>query len=220
MAMHVTRRPIPLLVAAALASCVLGATAARAVAVQYHLFGHLVPVGEDLLSLDGATLDIVVDADTSVAPDLVAPLPTVAIAQYFESAIATITDRPGGAPDRSFTYQTLLTTFNWRGASAGESDGFEINSYEDVLLDGVTIRMPDLTYFFAPDFYGDAGVPPLPVFEAADVVRVSFQGEHLRDAQTGVNLYHFVLPEPGSGLLLPLGLLALCRASRGTWRSS
>ena len=164
-----------------LASAVfLGAASAHAIPVRYDLSAPLIAAGEDVLSLDGATLNIVVETDTTAVPDGTDPLPTNYIAWWFDTAVATITGRPNGAPDQSFSYQVMLTTGNERGGAPGP-DLFEIDGRpEGILFEGVPILMPEVTFVFDTDYFDGEGLAPPPIFDESDVIRVVVQ--HIRTA--------------------------------------
>jgi hypothetical protein len=186
----------------------LGPASAHGVPVRYDLSAPLIAAGEDILSLDGAMLNIVVEIDTTAVPDGTDPLPTNYIAWWFDTAVATITGRPNGAPDQSFSYQAMLTTGNERGGARGP-DLFEIDGLpEGILFEGVPILMPEVTFVFDTDYFDGEGLAPPPIFDESDVIRVDVK--HIRTApDVGNILYYYAIPEPGTGLMLAMGLVAI-----------
>ena len=194
---------------------------ALAVPVRYIATGVLAAVGADSLDLDGATITMTILADTDDLPSASGPSEGVNFARYDPpaSANARFTNRPNGVGDEVVVWSPDLLSLN-RFAPMTANDSFHINALSrTATISGTVVVMPNYAQFFSSQsFFPGTGTPPLPVFGASDLSQLAVVWG-LRHASTFNPIYSIsaatatlesmLVPEPATGLLLGLGLVAM-----------
>jgi hypothetical protein len=185
---------------------------AGAVPLQYTFSATLVLASStDSLDLDGASLTITVDADSSAAPTSTASGTNMEQSFYGVTATAVFSNRPNAAPDEVVVYTSNLLVTNHFPPSPG-SDQFGLQS-SNASFPSVTLAMPGIGLSFTDSaFLPGTGSPALPVFAPSDLASVSAAQLHQQPTLPIYDLEELsitVVPEPTPAWLLLLGLLGL-----------
>ena len=201
----------------ALASVALHSAPAAAVPILYTFTGTLT-LGStmDTLNLDGATLTITAQVDSTTLPSSTSPGANDVLAFYNGiAATAVFSGRPNSVADETVFYTTRLLVHNHFPPSPGD-DNFGISS-ANATVSSVTFGMPAISATFTDiAFLPGTGAPALPVFDASDVA--SFGAgtilTPIRYDVGNVNITSAVVPEPSTALLLGGGMLLVLATAR------
>jgi hypothetical protein len=197
---------------------------ASAVPVLYTAGGTLSAsaAGGDTIHLNFSTVRITLSADTSDAPTGTTSGANSLEARYRPSSGSLIfTNRPGGAPDLTISYAPDLITMNEFAPSA-MADSFALDQ-------GTTDGVPGTSQYYVgglrvsfldASFFPGMGPGPLPTFDVTGgtvVFGVFYDLDHvalytLNNPFVSVD----VVPEPGTALLMALGVVGLLAARRAT----
>ncbi len=193
------------------------AAPAGAIPVVYTAGGNLSAsaAGGDSIQLNFSTVQITLFADTDDAPTgTTSSLNSIEARYQPSSGTVTFTDRPGGAPDLTVPYVPNLITVNEFAPSASV-DSFALD-------DGSTDAVPGTSRYFVggfrvqfidASFFPGTEAGPLPTFDVIGgvvVFGVFYDLDHvalytLNDPYARVD----VVPEPGTALLVALGVVGL-----------
>jgi hypothetical protein len=184
------------------------ATSAAAVPVTYTVQGTLDQLwGADVLGIDGATLTLVVDFDTTTVPVTTYPPGDIAIHTSYELVFS---NRPGGAPDvtLSSSYDVWLYLGNSLPPNPNPDSVF-FDIWTDLELEGTPIFVYSVEVLLADVFPG-SGLPSLSTeWGPSDVVEVDWFNGFIDDPSNFDFSYQVLggtataeVPEPRAALLL------------------
>jgi hypothetical protein len=200
--------------------------AASASPVTYTFQGTLnFLAGTDTQLLNGATLTIIATADTLQAPVQTPFGSGFQHARYTPvSLTASVSNRPGGASNQTFSYTSQLVTAN-AFAPAGSADFFFLDSASVNASPFGSIFMPAFqATFTSQTFFGGTAPAALPSFTSADVASI-----HTGNL-TSTNRFAFSVigatvsaqvqsvPEPSTGVAIGVGLLVVALRRRSLLR--
>lgn len=193
------------------------ATPAAASPIAYTMEGTFGFGGEgDPLSLVGARLVIVAVADSEDAPAFTSNATGLATATFLPlDLVATISNRPGGAPDVALDYAGQLQAQNFFPPGSTR-DNFRLFA-APAIFEGTAVTMPEFAVFFPNQaYFPGTGTPSLPLFAPGDVQTLAAgflgfsQGAYLLSDRSFT-----AVPEPGAALLVALSV-GLMGAARGS----
>lgn len=191
---------------------------ADAVPIRYTFAATLsLSSGDDSgLQLDGATLTITVDADSSASPTSSISSGNSWLSYYPVTATAVFSGRPNAAPDETVVYTPNLMVTNRFPPTTG-SDLFGIQS-SFASFSTETIFMPGISLDFTDSAFLPGTDPsPLPLFDPSDVASFSAAQLHRQPTSPYYDLENVsitAVPEPTTLALLLIGMLGLAAKPR------
>jgi hypothetical protein len=210
-----TRR-LQLLRAAPLLGLAL-ATQAAALPVTYTVQGTLAQEwGSDVLALDGATLTVVIDFDTTDVPDSTSVSATASTSFFYPVLYDLVfSNRPGGAPDVTVSgvSGSGLYIGNFHAPGPNQDNVF-FDIWTEIELEGTPLFV-EAAEVFLDDVFAGSGLPSLSTeWGPSDVVEVDWW--FVYDPINFDFSYELVdgtstaeVPEPRMALLLGAGAVAL-----------
>jgi hypothetical protein len=223
--LHPVRRALGrgALPAAALAGALALALGAGAAPVTYTAGGQLglVGAGGDPIGLNFSTVRLTLEADTGDAPTTTSSGSGFLEARYRpESGTLTFSNRPNNAPDISIPYAPDLITRNeFAPSSAFDSFAIDMGNTDDVPGTNSFFVGGFRLTFINSTFFPGTGAGPLPDFDITSgsvvIFNVFYDQDHFGAYPLNAPFIESeVVPEPGSGLLVALGVAWIAVRSR------